>query len=211
MIPNQPMVMIKRLAKRGVDKLERNILKPKLLPELTFQSVTAGLAEKEPPSASHFHSVNQQLTQSMLNFQHNVNSEHEEAGDLLRLQTEKCYRHIPHAYFRDPMPQEAFDELLTRNPAAMREKVYELGDLSDEVEFNVNQQVDYKLKVFIHFVSFLTDIGNLADLSISKIRAVRAKNHNVKKMIVQRVARVNSLRRRKLEIEQSLDYLRQLK
>lgn len=61
----------------------------------------------------------------------------------------------------------------------------------------MNQQVEYKLKVFINFVRFLTDIGNLADLSISKIRAVRSKNLNMKQVIVQRVSRVNSLRRRK--------------
>ena len=89
--------------------------------------------------------------------------------------------------------------------------MYELQDLSDEVEFNVNQQVDYKLKVFINFVSFLTNIGNLADLSISKIRAARSKNHNIKRLIVQRVSRVNALRRRKEEIEQSLYHLHQLK
>ena len=95
------------------------------------------------------------------------------------------------------MPQRAFDELLTRNPSSMGEKVFELGDLSDEVQFNVNQQVEYKLKVFINFVSFLTEIGNLADLSISKIRAVRSKNRNMKQLIVQSTKRVNALRRKK--------------
>ena len=31
-IPSQPMVMIKRLAKKGADKIESKILNPKLLP-----------------------------------------------------------------------------------------------------------------------------------------------------------------------------------
>ena len=66
------MVMIKKLAKKGVDKLERNILKPKLLPELTMQTLAMGISEKEPPSATHFQAVNQELTQSMLSFHQNV-------------------------------------------------------------------------------------------------------------------------------------------
>ena len=71
LIPNQPMEVIRRLAKKGVDKIERNILQnPKLLPELTFANMEAGLYAKEPPSATHFQAVSQQLTQSMLSFQH---------------------------------------------------------------------------------------------------------------------------------------------
>lgn len=53
-IPSQPIVMIKRLAKKGADKIESKILNPKLLPELTFQSMSAGMTEKEPPLVGHF-------------------------------------------------------------------------------------------------------------------------------------------------------------
>ena len=67
------MVMIRRLAKKGVDKIERNILHQKLLPELTFQKMTAISSAEDPPSASHFQAVSQELTQSMLNFHENVN------------------------------------------------------------------------------------------------------------------------------------------
>jgi len=47
------------------------------------------------------------------------------------------------------------------------------------VEFNVNQQVAYKLKVFMTFVNYLTSIGVLADLSINKIRGTRLKNKEI--------------------------------
>jgi hypothetical protein len=86
-----------------------------------------------------------------------------------------------------------------------------LGDYYDEVEFNVNQQVAYKMKVFMTFVSFLTSIGNLADLSLAKINGTRLNNAVVREIVVQRSERVNSLRSRKEEVEQSLAVLGKLK
>jgi hypothetical protein len=79
------------------------------------------------------------------------------------------------------------------------------------VEFNVNQQVAYKMKIFMTFVSFLTSIGNLADLSIMKIKGTRIKNNMIREIVVQRSERVNSLRTRKEQIERSLAILFKLK
>lgn len=69
-----------------------------------------------------------------------------------------------------------------------------------QVEFNVNQQVNYKMGIFMSFVNYLTSIGQLADLSINKIKGTRTKNLIIKEIVIQRAHRVNVLRRRKEEI-----------
>jgi hypothetical protein len=75
----------------------------------------------------------------------------------------------------------------------------------------VNQQVGYKLKIFITFVTFLTSIGNLADLSILKIHHTRLNNAQVREKVVERAERVNSLRERKEVTEQRLAMLGRVK
>lgn len=67
------------------------------------------------------------------------------------------------------------------------------------------------MKVFMTFVSFLTSVGNLADLSLMKIKGTRVKNQMVREIVVQRAERVNALRARKEEIELSLSALTRLK
>lgn len=69
-----------------------------------------------------------------------------------------------------------------------------------QVEFNVNQQVAYKMKVFMGFVSFLTKVSTLADFSLGKIAHARANNNVVREIVVQRAERVNALRARKEEV-----------
>ena len=66
-----------------------------------------------------------------------------------------------------------------------------------QVEFNVNQQVTYKLSIFISFVGYLTNIGQLADLSISKIQGTRQNNQVIREIVIQKAHTVNCLRRRK--------------
>lgn len=70
----------------------------KLLPSLTLKSMQAEIFEKMIPQNSSFQEMNQQLTHSMLFFQQNVCGEAEE-GELLKLQTQKCYRKIPRYFF----------------------------------------------------------------------------------------------------------------
>ena len=69
----------------------------------------------------------------------------------------------------------------------------------------------YKLKVFMTFVSFLTSIGNLADLSILKIKHTRLNNVQVRERVVERAERVNCLRERKEATEQLLALLNKVK
>ena len=51
------------------------------------------------------------------------------------------------------------------------------------------------------FVTFLTSIGQLAELSINKIKKTRQKNSILKEIVIQKAERVNYLRHRKEEIE----------
>jgi hypothetical protein len=75
----------------------------------------------------------------------------------------------------------------------------------------VNQQVNYKMRIFMNFVTYLASIGIMADLSIQKIQGTRAKNMIVKEIVIQRAHRVNLLRRKKEEIEKSIKVLDKLK
>lgn len=79
------------------------------------------------------------------------------------------------------------------------------------MEFNVNQQVAYKMKIFMSFVTFLTSIGNLADLSLLKLARARVRNGVVRGVVVQRAERVNALRERREEVEACLAVLGRVK
>lgn len=65
------------------------------------------------------------------------------------------------------------------------------------MEYNINQQVSYKMKVFMSFVTFLTSIGTLADMSITKLAGTRHNNAIIREIVVQRLQKVNILRKRK--------------
>jgi hypothetical protein len=54
------------------------------------------------PQNSHFQEMNIKLTHSMLFFQQNISGEAEE-GELLRLQTSKCYKKIPPYFFENEL------------------------------------------------------------------------------------------------------------
>lgn len=58
----------------------------------------AELYEKAPPREGSFAEMDQQLNHSLLFFLQAPSGEAEEA-DILRLQTEKCYRKIPRCFF----------------------------------------------------------------------------------------------------------------
>lgn len=69
------------------------------------------------------------------------------------------------------------------------------------------------MRVFMTFVTFLESIGNLADLSLSKIEGARAKNEVIREIVVQGSIKVNELRHRKekltllVEVSESLRYI----
>ncbi len=72
-------------------------------------------------------------------------------------------------------------------------------------------QVNYKMKVFLTFVTFLKSIGNLADMSINKISGTRLKNNVLKELIVQRSKNINVLRTKKERIEKIVNFLHKIK
>jgi hypothetical protein len=80
-----------------------------------------------------------------------------------------------------------------------------------QVEFNVNQQVTYKLSIFMSFVGYLTSLRQLADLSISKIQGTRQNNQVIRQIVIQKANTVNRLRRRKEEIEHIINVLNKVK
>lgn len=76
--------------------------------------------------------MNKELTHSMLFFHQKVNVPAENA-ELMRLQTEKCYRKIPQWYFENEMRADVVGKLLTREREKVRDLRDELGDYLDEV------------------------------------------------------------------------------
>ena len=54
-------------------------------------------------------------------------------GEIVRLQTDKCYRRIPSFYFEKEMDLQTFNKLLTRNKGQMSELESDLIDYKDEV------------------------------------------------------------------------------
>ena len=71
----------------------------------------------------------------MLFFHHNVsqNPKGSEMSEMVRIQTDKCYRHIPKYYFEREINGEVFNSLLTRDKAKMLGLRERLTDYADEV------------------------------------------------------------------------------
>lgn len=130
LIPTQSIVMIRNLVRRGADNLRREIMpNQRLLPALTLTNLQPELAA--PPTHS-FQEVNSQLTHSMLFFHQTLQDPAEDA-EILRLQTQKCYRRIPRPYFEPVLAADALGRLLSRERGRGVEAGYELGDYLDEV------------------------------------------------------------------------------
>lgn len=77
--------------------------------------------------------MNKELTSSMLIFQKKVhpNLENTQMGEIIRAQTDKCYRHIPKVYFESEMDPESVNSLLTRDKRKALNLRDELGDHYD--------------------------------------------------------------------------------
>jgi hypothetical protein len=74
--------------------------------------------------------MNKELTHSMLFFHEKVNVPAEDA-EIMRLQTEKCYKKIPKIYFQAEMKPEFVSQLITRERHRVRDLRDELGDYLD--------------------------------------------------------------------------------
>lgn len=62
------------------------------------------------------------------------------------------------------------------------------------MEYNISQQVDYKIKLFIDFASFLKGVADLVDISCNKIKATRTKNNIIRDIIIKRSINIHILR-----------------
>ena len=143
-IPNQPLILIKKLVQKGADNFKKELrLNHQLLPSLTtnkIQSLTTkqsvmGNINSDTYESSHFEQMNRQLTHTMLNFQSTLSEQIENSSntEIVRLQTDKCYQHIPKQFFLEGMQVQFVDKLLTRDPRQASHRRDELVDHYDEV------------------------------------------------------------------------------
>lgn len=74
-------------------------------------------------------------------------------------------------------------------------------DYADEVEFNINQQVGAKIKIYMKFVLCMNTITQLIDMNLGKIAATRRHNNILRDIIVSRSVRINHKRKKKEMLE----------
>ena len=86
---------------------------------------------------------------------------------------------------------------MTKNPVEMREIIFELQDYADEVEFNINQQVSAKMKIFMKFVLCMNNITELVNINLEKIHATRKYNNILRNIVVSKSIMINDKRVRK--------------
>lgn len=79
----------------------------------------------------------------------------------------------------------------------MKENIYELIDYSDEVEFNINQQVGAKIKIFTNFVRCMDSLQYMVLVNTRKIAQARKHTSILRDIIVSRSIRINKSRLKK--------------
>lgn len=79
----------------------------------------------------------------------------------------------------------------------MSENVYELMDHCDEVEFNINQQVGAKIKIFTNFVQCMDSLQYMVVMNTRKIGQARAHTSLLRDIVVSRSIRINQNRLKK--------------
>lgn len=123
-------------------------------------------------------------------------AEQEEDLWAINLQTQKCYKSIPSVYFQNEVSEEdlARNLALTKNHSLMQESMFTLMDYRDQVEFNINQQVGVKMKMFMNFVMCMNSIQDLVALSTHKIAATRNHTRVLRDIVVCRSVRINQQR-----------------
>ena len=93
----------------------------------------------------------------------------------------------------------------------MKEKVYGLIDFSDQVEFNINQQVGAKIKIFTNFVRCMDSLQYMVLVNTRKIKQARAHTSILRDIIVSRSIRINQCRLKKERLEPIIEILNYLK
>ena len=72
-----------------------------------------------------------------------------------------------------------------------------LGDFLDQVQFNINQQANAKIKIFMNFVMCTNSIQDLVNINLNKLRATRKHTGILRDIIVSRAVRINENRLKK--------------
>lgn len=73
----------------------------------------------------------------------------------------------------------------------MQENMLTLGDFLDQVQFNINQQANAKIKIFMNFVICTNSIQDLVNINLSKLKATRKHTGILRDIIVSRAVRIN--------------------
>lgn len=79
----------------------------------------------------------------------------------------------------------------------MQENMLTLGDFLDQVQFNINQQANAKIKIFMNFVMCTNSIQDLVNINLNKLRATRKHTGILRDIIVSRAVRINENRLKK--------------
>jgi hypothetical protein len=72
-----------------------------------------------------------------------------------------------------------------------------LGDYLDQVQFNINQQANAKIKMFMNFVMCTNSIQDLITINTSKLNATRKHISLLRDIVVSRSVRINQHRLKK--------------
>lgn len=134
LIHNEPINKLKKLVQLGAGSIKKEILNThKLLPKLTTTEIISELVQQ--PDATKFQQMDQELTNSMLFFQKQLhpNLENSQIAEIVRAQTDKCYRHIPPPYFQPELAPDTLNALLSRDARTVAACRDQLGDYYDEV------------------------------------------------------------------------------
>jgi hypothetical protein len=72
-----------------------------------------------------------------------------------------------------------------------------LGDYLDQVQFNINQQANAKIKIFMNFVMCTNSIQDLITINTTKLNATRKHIGLLRDIVVSRSVRINQHRLKK--------------
>lgn len=78
-----------------------------------------------------------------------------------------------------------------------QEQILLLGDYFDQVQFNINQQVNSKIKIFMNFVQCTNSIQDLIAINTEKLSKTRRHIGILRDIIVSRSVRINQQRFKK--------------
>lgn len=69
-----------------------------------------------------------------------------------------------------------------------------LSDFLDQVQFNINEQANAKIKMFMNFVICTNSIQDLININLEKLKATRKHIVILRDIVVSRSVRINQHR-----------------